>query len=65
MLNDAVGEKSGSMQPHLVESRGNRRRTSVLAACLIATFMVAVESTIVAAIIPTNVSDLGAFNVFT
>jgi EmrB/QacA subfamily drug resistance transporter len=36
----------------------------VLAACLIATFMAAVESTIVATIIPTIVSDLGGFSLF-
>src|SRR6201999_2901807 len=37
----------------------------ILAACLIATFMAAVESTIVATIIPTIVSDLGGFSLFT
>ena len=65
MPNDGAGESPGGMQPHLVESLGNGRRNLVLAACLIATFMAAVESTIVATIIPTIVSDLGGFNVFT
>jgi EmrB/QacA subfamily drug resistance transporter len=36
----------------------------VLAACLMATFMAAVESTIVATAIPTIVADLGGFNLF-
>jgi EmrB/QacA subfamily drug resistance transporter len=40
-------------------------RRLVLAACLIATFVAAVESTIVATIIPTIVSELGGFNLFT
>ncbi len=44
---------------------GDRRRELVLAACLIATFMAAVESTIVATVIPTIVADLGGFSVFT
>ena len=53
------------------ETRGNgatpekARRRLVLTACLIATFMAAVESTIVATIIPTIVSDLGGFSLFT
>jgi EmrB/QacA subfamily drug resistance transporter len=40
-------------------------RNLVLAACLIATFMAAVESTIIATIIPTIVGDLGGFTLFT
>jgi EmrB/QacA subfamily drug resistance transporter len=39
-------------------------RRMVLAACLIATFMAAVESTIVATAMPTIVADLGGFNLF-
>ncbi len=39
-------------------------RTLVLAGCLIATFMAAVESSIVATTIPTIVADLGGFNMF-
>lgn len=39
-------------------------RTLVLAACLMATFMAAVESTIVATTIPTIVGELGGFNLF-
>ncbi len=40
------------------------RRTLVLAACLMATFMAAVESTIIATAIPTIVADLGGFSLF-
>lgn len=47
------------------QGRGSRdRRTLVLAACLLATFMAAVESTIVATAMPTIVADLGGFNLF-
>jgi EmrB/QacA subfamily drug resistance transporter len=49
----------------LRERPDQARRRLVLAACLIATFMAAVESTIVATIIPTIVGDLGGFNLFT
>jgi EmrB/QacA subfamily drug resistance transporter len=40
------------------------RRNLVLAACLMATFMAAVESTIVATAMPTIVADLGGFSLF-
>ena len=40
------------------------RRRLVLAACLMATFMAAVESTIVATAMPTIVADLGGFSLF-
>lgn len=40
------------------------RRNLVLAACLMATFMAAVESTIIATAIPTIVADLGGFSLF-
>jgi EmrB/QacA subfamily drug resistance transporter len=62
---DAAGESLGSGQPHVPERPEDAGRRLVLAACLIATFMAAVESTIVATIIPTIVSDLGGFNLFT
>ncbi len=39
-------------------------RTPILIACLIATFMPAVESTIVATAMPTIVADLGGFGLF-
>jgi EmrB/QacA subfamily drug resistance transporter len=39
-------------------------RNLVLAACLMATFMAAVESTIIATAIPTIVADLGGFSLF-
>ena len=45
------------------DTDGSWRRL-VLAACLMATFMAAVESSIVATTIPTIVADLGGFNVF-
>jgi EmrB/QacA subfamily drug resistance transporter len=64
MPNDA-GASLGRGQPHLAERRPDKGRRLVLTACLIATFMAAVESTIVATIIPTIVSDLGGFNLFT
>jgi EmrB/QacA subfamily drug resistance transporter len=62
---DAAGESLGSAHPKLAERPNEGRRRLILAACLIATFMAAVESTIVATIIPTIVSDLGGFNLFT
>ncbi len=62
---DAAGGSPASVQPHLAERPSEGRRRLVLAACLIATFMAAVESTIVATVIPTIVSDLGGFNLFT
>lgn len=40
------------------------RRPLVLAACVMATFMAAVESTIVATAMPTIIADLGGFNLF-
>ena len=47
------------------QGQGSRdRRSLVLAACLFATFMAAVESTIVATAMPTIVADLGGFNLF-
>src|ERR1700722_20071576 len=62
---DASGTSPGGAQPRLPERPDAARRRLVLAACLIATFMAAVESTIVATIIPTIVSDLGGFSLFT
>lgn len=45
--------------------RGTRdRRSLVLAACLLATFMAAVESTIVATAMPSIVASLGGFSLF-
>ncbi len=41
-----------------------KRRTLVFAACLMATFMAAVESTIVATAMPTIVGHLGGFSLF-
>ena len=52
--------------PHVHETAGPETagRTLVLAACLMATFTAAVESTIVATTIPTIVGELGGFNLF-
>lgn len=50
--------------PMNVAQAPSRRRTLVLGACLMATFMAAVESTIVATAMPTIVADLGGFSLF-
>ena len=50
--------------PILATPKPSARRTLVLAACLMATFMAAVESTIVATAMPTIVADLGGFSLF-
>ena len=50
--------------PIHVAHASSSRRTLVLAACLMATFMAAVESSIVATAMPTIVADLGGFNLF-
>ncbi len=50
--------------PILLEPAPDARRTLVLAACLMGTFMAAVESTIVATAMPTIVGDLRGFNLF-
>lgn len=55
-------------QPHInlpaLDSDALRRRRLVLAACLMATFVSAVESTIIATAMPSIVSDLGGFGLF-
>lgn len=48
---------------HVVQAPSSRR-TLVLAACLMATFMAAVESSIIATAMPTIVADLGGFSLF-
>jgi len=50
--------------PILVEPAPDARRALVLAACLMGTFMAAVESTIVATAMPTIVGDLRGFSLF-
>jgi EmrB/QacA subfamily drug resistance transporter len=50
--------------PILLEPAPDARRTLVLAACMMGTFMAAVESSIVATAMPTIVGDLGGFNLF-
>ena len=62
---DTAGESQSGLNPHVSERPNEARRRLVLTACLIATFMAAVESTIVATIIPTIVGDLGGFDLFT
>lgn len=67
MPNDASPNDAGAGQraaPRLVRAPDGSWRTLVLAACLIATFMAAVESSIVATTIPTIVADLGGFSAF-
>jgi EmrB/QacA subfamily drug resistance transporter len=54
----------GGDLPHVVDPAENARRRLVLAACLMATFMAAVESSIIATAIPTLVGDLGGFSLF-
>jgi EmrB/QacA subfamily drug resistance transporter len=58
-----AGQPGGDV-PHLAERTDNGRRRLVLAACLMATFMAAVESSIIATAIPTLVGDLGGFSLF-
>jgi EmrB/QacA subfamily drug resistance transporter len=47
------------------DQRAAQGRTLVLAACLMATFMAAIESTIVSTAMPTIVGSLGGFELFT
>jgi EmrB/QacA subfamily drug resistance transporter len=55
---------AGSVLPIHTPQSPSARRTLVLAACLMATFMAAVESTIVATAMPTIVAELGGFSLF-
>lgn len=48
----------------VAEPVADRRRTLVLCACLMGTFMAAVESTIVATAMPTIIADLHGFSLF-
>lgn len=57
------GFKPAATPIHVAQAHSGRR-TLVLAACLMATFMAAVESSIVATAMPTIVADLGGFNLF-
>lgn len=43
---------------------GSQRRPLILAACMVAMFMAAIEATIVSTAIPTIVADLGGFSLF-
>ena len=58
------GVPADKTAPIHVAHAPSARRTLVLAACLMATFMAAVESSIVATAMPTIVADLGGFNLF-
>ncbi len=60
----AVERAGAAAAPILLEPPADARRTLVLAACLMGTFMAAVESTIVATAMPTIVGDLHGFSVF-
>jgi EmrB/QacA subfamily drug resistance transporter len=57
-----------AQRPAIVVPNSERNRVAgrslVLAACLIATFMAAIESTIVATTLPTIVGELGGFDLF-
>jgi EmrB/QacA subfamily drug resistance transporter len=57
-------DESSTATAILAEPVPDARRTLVLAACLMATFMAAVESTIVATAMPTIIADLRGFNLF-
>ncbi len=57
-------DESSAATAILAEPVPDARRTLVLAACLMATFMAAVESTIVATAMPTIIADLRGFNLF-
>jgi EmrB/QacA subfamily drug resistance transporter len=59
----AAGQRPNIIVP-IVERARVPGRSMVLAACLMATFMAAIESTIVATTLPTIVSDLGGFDLF-
>jgi EmrB/QacA subfamily drug resistance transporter len=59
--NEEVTKGSAQNKPLFVPTDG---RTVVLAACMMATFMAAVENTIVATAMPTIVGDLGDFHLF-
>ncbi len=56
--------KHAASGPVLAMRAPRSRRKLVLAACLMATFMAAVESTIVATAMPTIVAELGGFSLF-
>jgi EmrB/QacA subfamily drug resistance transporter len=64
MPDDAPQPPTQALGPTLPEQASGARRNLVLAACLMATFMAAVESSIVATAIPTLVGDLGGFSLF-
>lgn len=64
MPDDAPQPPGSALGPTLPEHASGTRRNLVLAACLMATFMAAVESSIVATAIPTLVGDLGGFSLF-
>jgi EmrB/QacA subfamily drug resistance transporter len=49
---------------HVRDRAARRARSLILAACLMATFVSAVESTIIATAMPSIVSDLGGFDLF-
>ena len=52
------------MSLEIASALGARRRTLVLAACMTASFMAAVEATIVATAMPAIVAELGGFSLF-
>src|SRR5271170_5173704 len=64
-LNKSAGAAQRAEAIGAIQVRTNvPGRSLVLAACLMATFMAAIESTIVSTTLPTIVGDLGGFDLF-
>src|SRR5579883_1979836 len=63
-LDDRSPQVDHAAAPQISPARAERQRRLILAASLMATFMAAVESTIVATAMPTIVADLGGFRLF-
>src|SRR6185312_11545551 len=61
---DGPAPAASTAQSSLHQPQVTGRRSLVLAACIMATFMAAVESTIVATAMPTIIAELGGFNLF-
>src|SRR5579884_976449 len=63
-LDDRSPQVDHAAAPQISPARAERQRRLILAASLMATFMAAVESTIVATAMPTIIADLGGFRLF-
>jgi EmrB/QacA subfamily drug resistance transporter len=65
MTNTAAESAAATQRPEvIVVAPKVQGRSLVLAACLMATFMAAIESTIVSTTLPTIVGDLGGFDLY-